>query len=176
MKSKNKISFTNAMNNSRTRKNDIFYTPKLLAMEIIGMIPLEDNDRVLDPFRGKGAFYDQYPENINKSWCEITDGKDFFEYNDKVDWIISNPPFSIFTKVFEHSVKICEKGFCYIMGNFNLTAKRLLIAKENGFILTHIEPFYVKNWFNFTCFVLIFQKNASNICKLSKITYNLNED
>lgn len=85
----------------------------------------------LDPCMGNGAFYDAF--NCNKDWCEITKGKDFFDYTNKVDWIITNPPFSIFddfllksfdisdnvvffcplTKVFKGKrldIKICEYG------------------------------------------------------------------
>ena len=85
----------------------------------------------LDPCKGNGAFYDAF--NCNKDWCEITMGKDFFDYTNKVNWIITNPPFSIFddfllksfdiadnivffcplTKVFKGKrldIKICEYG------------------------------------------------------------------
>lgn len=166
----------NSLTLSKKRKHDVIYTPKLLAREIINMVPLAENDTVLDPFRGKGAFYDQYPENVTKLWCEISDGLDFFEFNEEVDWIISNPPFSILTKVFEHTVKICKNGFCYIMGVINLTQKRLTIAREYGFELIHIEPFFENEWFRFTCVVVIFQKTSNRMVKLSKIAYKMSDD
>ena len=87
-------------------KNDKVYTPSNIAKMIINTFPL--NGKVLDAFKGKGAFYNQYPDNVEKDWCEIDDGKDFFEYNEKVDWIITNPPYSILDEVLEHSFKIAD--------------------------------------------------------------------
>lgn len=63
---------------------------------------------LLDPFKGTGNFYNNFPKNLEKDCCEIKENKDFFEYNKKVDWIISNPPYSIFDKVLEHSFEIAD--------------------------------------------------------------------
>lgn len=48
----------------------------------------------LDPCKGSGAFYDALPSP--KDWCEIEQGRDFLIYRPtrKVDWIISNTPWS----------------------------------------------------------------------------------
>lgn len=89
-------------------KNDKCYTPFPIAKKIIEMFQFNDDDLVLDPFRGKGAFYDNYPDYVYKDWCEIDDGRDFFNYHKKVDWIISNPPYSILDEVLEHSFEIAE--------------------------------------------------------------------
>jgi hypothetical protein len=43
-----------------------------------------------------------------KDWCELTDGKDFYEYDKHVDWIISNPPFTKFSGWLKHSIKIAD--------------------------------------------------------------------
>lgn len=45
---------------------------------------------------------------MQKDWCEIDKGRDFFDYKDKVDWIISNPPYSILDEVLEHSFEIAD--------------------------------------------------------------------
>jgi hypothetical protein len=86
--------------------NDRIYTPEESAINIISKFKL--SGKVLDPFRGKGAFYDNYPDNVIKDWCEIDEGKDYFEYNDKVDWIVSNPPYSIFGDVLKHSMELTD--------------------------------------------------------------------
>ena len=86
--------------------NDLVYTPRPIAKAIINLFGL--NGIVLDAFRGGGAFYDQLPPDVDRDWCEIKDGKDFFDYNKKVDWIVSNPPYSILDEVFEHSFEIAE--------------------------------------------------------------------
>jgi len=60
----------------------------------------------LDPCMGDGAFYDAY--RCDKDWCEITKDKDFFDYTNKVDWIITNPPFSIFDDFLIKSFDIAD--------------------------------------------------------------------
>lgn len=87
-------------------KNDKIYTPLNVAKEIIDIF--QPTGKVLDAFKGKGAFYNQYPANVEKDWCEIDDGRDFFDYNEKVDWIITNPPYSILDEVLEHSFEIAQ--------------------------------------------------------------------
>ena len=87
-------------------KNDDVYTPRNVAKRIIDLYDIKG--KVLDGFAGDGAFFDQYPENVEKDWCEIKKGKDFFEYTDYVDWIITNPPYSIFDEILEHSYKIAD--------------------------------------------------------------------
>lgn len=85
---------------------DKVYTPTNIAKLIIDKFPLEG--KVLDAFKGKGAFYDNYPDTVEKEWCEIDDGKDFFEYDTHVDWIITNPPYSIYDEVMSHSFEIAD--------------------------------------------------------------------
>jgi hypothetical protein len=85
---------------------DKVYTPSHIAKLIINKFPL--SGKVLDAFKGKGAFYNNYPEGVEKDWCEIDEGKDFFEYNEHVDWIITNPPYSIYDEVMEHSMEIAD--------------------------------------------------------------------
>ena len=86
--------------------NDKIYTPLETAKTIISKFELYG--KVLDPFKGDGAFYNNLPDNVEKDWCEIDLDKDFFDYNEKVDWIISNPPYSIFGQVIEHSMEIAD--------------------------------------------------------------------
>ena len=85
---------------------DKVYTPSKTSKLIIDKFPL--NGKVLDAFKGKGSFYDNYPDNVEKDWCEIDEGKDFFEYNEHVDWIITNAPYSIYDEVMEHSMEIAD--------------------------------------------------------------------
>ena len=86
--------------------NDNIYTPEDVSKLIISKFNL--SGKVLDAFRGGGSFYNNYPENVEKYWCEIKDGVDFFDYHEKIDWIITNPPYSIFDKVLTHSFEIAE--------------------------------------------------------------------
>ena len=86
-------------------EKDIVMTPVYLAKNIIEHF--EPTGLILDPCRGEGAFYDNYNTD-NKDWCELGEGKDFLEYNKKVDWIITNPPFSIFDLFLTKSLEISD--------------------------------------------------------------------
>lgn len=85
------------------RADDIILTPRDVARDIIDFFA--PSGRVLDPCRGDGAFADQMP---GCEWCEIRDGKDFFAWHKPVDWIVSNPPYSIFSEFMRHSMKIAD--------------------------------------------------------------------
>ena len=41
-------------------------------------------------------------------WCEIREGVDFFDWSEPVDWIVSNPPYSIFSKFMRHSMTVAR--------------------------------------------------------------------
>jgi hypothetical protein len=160
------------MNKVKKTPNDIIYTPLDLAKEIIDLCDLKEGDTVLDPFRGKNAFYDQYPDFVTKDWCEIEDGRDFFDYDEKVDWIISNPPFSKMTPIIEHACKIANKGICLIGTSMGQTPHRHEIFVKNGFNMTLNEPIYsVKNWNGFRNVVFIYEKNKPSILNLKKLRY-----
>lgn len=83
---------------------DVVYTPNRVAKYIVDFI--SPYGKCLDPCRGDGAFYDQFP-NVGE-YCEIAEGKDFFEYKDKVNWIIGNPPYSNFKEFLEHSFELAD--------------------------------------------------------------------
>ena len=84
--------------------SDVVYTPVNVAKAIIKH--LNPSGICLDPCMGDGAFYNNLPEP--RQWCEIDRGVDFLETNVKVDWVIGNPPYSIFLEFLEHSFKIAN--------------------------------------------------------------------
>ena len=92
--------------NKIAKNSDKVYTPEDVAKRILSEFDLYGT--VLDPCCGNGAFYDNYPSYVQKDFCETDLGKDFFDYNKHVDWIVSNPPYSIFTAFLEHSFEIAD--------------------------------------------------------------------
>ena len=63
--------------------------------------------RVLDPCRGDAQpFYKVLLKQPRCSvdWCEIGEGRDFLRYNQKLDWIISNPPWSKILVFIKHAL------------------------------------------------------------------------
>lgn len=94
--------------NNGNKPNDLVFTPEKVAKQIIALYDLKTGETVLDAFAGENVFYNNYPNYVNKEWCEINKGVDFFDYTKNVDWIITNPPYSIFDEVMEHSYTIAD--------------------------------------------------------------------
>lgn len=137
------------------KPNDVIYTPLSVAELMISLCDIQPEEKVLDPSKGGGVFYDNLPP-CNKEYCEITEDKDFFDYNNKVDLIIGNPPYSLWSKWLEHTVKICDK-FCYIFGVYNFTPFRLEKIFDAGFIITKFHICKVDWWFS-PSFIVLFEK------------------
>lgn len=85
--------------------SDVHFTDENIAKSIVDHF--KPFGRVLEPFKGEGAFFEQLPSN--SMWCEINEGRDFFEFREPVDWIVTNPPFSNLTEIMRHSFSISEK-------------------------------------------------------------------
>jgi len=120
-------------------KADIVMTPVYLAKNIIEHY--KPTGFILDPCRGEGVFYDNY-DTDNKDWCEIDEGKDFLEYNKKVDWIITNPPWSKMRIFLEHGMRIADNIVYLTTINHYTTKRRIKDMKEMGF---GIKEFYCVN-------------------------------
>ena len=85
----------------------------------------------LEPCRGTGVFYDQLPPGTD--WCEITEGRDFFEYTAPVDWIVTNPPFGDLTRWLEHSFEVAQNiVFVIPLSKLFSSAPRLEIVRSYG--------------------------------------------
>ena len=78
-KSKRLIPQTNAP------ERDVVLTPPDLAAAVIAHFAPQMRGRVLDPAKGAGAFYDALPGHLDRHWCEVSEGRDFFEWRDPVD-------------------------------------------------------------------------------------------
>jgi hypothetical protein len=89
---------------NQVKEKDIVYTPESVSKHIVDF--LSPSGHCLDPCKGDGAFLKHMPEGSD--YCEIREGKDFFEYTNKVDWIIGNPPYSIFEQFLLHGFEIAE--------------------------------------------------------------------
>lgn len=86
------------------KTGDVVYTPEWVAEDMVSHF--NPTGVVLDPCRGRGAFHDLLPEG--SPWCEISEGRDFFDWHEPVDWVISNPPYSLTRKWFRHSYEIAD--------------------------------------------------------------------
>ena len=79
---------------------DIMFTPDDSAQRLMDWVnpQIPQGDSILEPFKGNGAFYDKILDSNPKFYCEIDDGIDFFDYDKKHDWAISNPPFRVMVR------------------------------------------------------------------------------
>lgn len=149
------------------------FTPKEIALKIINEIPILETDTILDPFKGDGVFYDNLPA-CKKTYCEIEEGKDFFKYEEKVDWIISNPPYRFFIgekkyngfpPIMDRSVLLANKGIAFLVNwkVFNaITTHRL--KKWQPFNITKIVLLEIKKWFG-RYYLIVFEKDKNSIIK-----------
>ncbi len=84
------------------RADDIIATPLETARTVVEHF--KPAGRVLDPCSGAGVFRDL----LRCEWCEIREGRDFFAWRERVDWLVSNPPYSIFADFLRHSFTVAD--------------------------------------------------------------------
>lgn len=89
---------------AHVNKNDVVFTPDWLAEKICSLFPINGN--VLEPCKGEGVFLKYLPKNTE--WCEIAEGRNFYDYQKKVDWIVTNPPYSDFNRFLKHSFELSD--------------------------------------------------------------------
>lgn len=88
----------------RRAQGDKTYTPNWAAEDIVRHF--DPRGRILEPCRGLGAIYDLLPKGA--LWCEIDDGRDFFLFDEQVDWIISNPPYDQTRAFMRHAFELSD--------------------------------------------------------------------
>lgn len=143
----------------RQKPNDVIFTPKHVAELMINLCDIKVDDKVLDPSRGGGVFYDNLP-SCKKDWCEITEGIDFFSVSGHYDLIIGNPPYSMWNKWLDKTMELTNK-FCYIFGVMNFTHSRMARILDKGFVMTHYHLLKISYWFGHSV-IIIFEKKPIN--------------
>ena len=109
-------------------KNDVVYTPTAVAKDIIDWCnPIGS---CLDPCLGDGSFFEHLPSP--KQWCEIEKGKDFFDHKDKYDWIIGNPPYSIFEDWIIHSFELGD-NIVYLLPTNKVFQRHAIMSIINSY-------------------------------------------
>ena len=157
-------------------------TPITVWESILKMNPIEKDNIFLEPFAGENSLFDLV-ECIEKDWCEITKGKNIFDYDfqkSNVTCIYTNPPYVAdipnkkgefksrnsvyyFLELFMNKLtKLKKIGFIMNMKCFNsLTPKRLAKLKKIGFTITNITLFNCNFWYGLQLFVL-FERDSTN--------------
>lgn len=148
------------------RESDIVFTPSEIAADVVGWF--EPTGRILDPCRGGGVFADLMP---GCDWCEIRDGRDFFDWQERVDWIVSNPPYSIFLKWLNHSMRIAD-DIVYVIPLFKVWQSALVIdavRRWGGIVETRVlgSGRRIGFPFGFSCGAVHFRRAHTGDMRLS---------
>jgi hypothetical protein len=107
---------------------DIVYTPNGVAKHIVNF--LNPSGLCLDPCKGDGAFYNYLPDG--KQYCEIMEGSDFLLYSGKVDWIIGNPPYSIFEDFLKKGFEISD-NVSYLVPTNKIFQRQIIMDRINRY-------------------------------------------
>ena len=112
---------------------DVVYMPHELAQRIVDKFGKEIRDRVLDPARGDGTFYDALPNHVEKLWCEAGEGRDFYDWTAAVDSIVTNPPWSDFRDFLQHSLTVADNIVFLAPLNHYTTKRRISMISDAGY-------------------------------------------
>ena len=154
------------------------YTPREVAKDLLNDISFNENDFTLEPCKGlDNNFYDFIP--YNKEWCEIDEGRDFFNYDfgdKRFTKIITNPPYksnetepihrkNIAIKVIEKCFELCDDECWFLLNNqmFNsMTPVRLNKYKKHGFAIVYIRILNIQCWYG-RYYWICFKKHGESI-------------
>ncbi len=152
-------------------KNDVVMTPHKTAKWIIDYYNPQGS--VLEPCAGENSFYNLF-KNEEKYRCEITDGIDFFDWNKKVDWIITNPPYSIYDLFLEKAFSVSDNVVFFAPIQKALKSERIerMVLKYGGLkeIVFMGGGRKHKLPFGFAVGCIYYQKSFVGNCK---ITHNM---
>jgi hypothetical protein len=112
----------------------VVYTAPSFAQKIVDYFSpqFKKNDSFLDPCAGRDAFYDALPPN--KNWCEIQRGRDFLQYNQKVNWVFANFPWrgKVYSELAKHSFELSDNVVSLVKFSTAIgTTKRFRDAENN---------------------------------------------
>ena len=145
-------------------------TPTECAKKLIETLPLRPTDRLYEPFRGEGAFYNNFPAANQKDWSEIQQGRDYTTYTQEYDWVITNPPFRLdtgnkkvncFWYLIDYYTQRAKVGVAFLANDYclaTLTPKRIEILQERGWGITALTVCSIKKWRG-RYFFIVFQKS-----------------
>lgn len=149
-------------------------TPQHLADALVEHF--RPHGKILEPCEGTGNFVKAISNKVivkhSVQTCEITEGKDFFDFRDKVDWIITNPPYSKIRKFMKHSMELSDNIVFLVTINHLWLKARIRDIEESGFGIREMVYFdtpkeFPKSGFQFGAFYL--QKGYKGSILFSKL-------
>lgn len=156
-------------------------TPPDVWTKILELLPVRGDAIFLEPFKGEGSLYNQI--SCEKDWCEITEGRDIFDYDcnkSNVTTIYTNPPFKCeltnkkgqkvvknsvyyFLEYFMMNLPLLEEiGFLINAKSFqSITPKRFIKLQKLGFYVHNIVVLNCNYWWG-TYYFVLFKKYNTN--------------
>ncbi len=132
--------------------NDDVQTPPALARRLVAHFA--PTGRMLEPCCGDGNFLRALRKHVSCNpgtsvssrgsapsevlWAELKRGRDFFEWHERVDWIITNPPWSQIRVFLQHAMTLAEHVVLLLTINHLWTKARLRDIRAADFGLREI--------------------------------------
>ncbi len=157
---------------NRKKPNDVFFTPRALVKIHVGNVILCCNDArlnllklfFLDPCRGEGVYFNNIKSrNLKVDYCEISEGKNYFDYDKPVDVIIANPPFSLVVEFLQKSIELGPIIISFLIPVYALTPPRLALMENSGYYLVRKTTFQWKVVLGPSCFATWIKKDHQRV-------------
>ena len=113
---------------------DVVYTPDWVAADMVAHF--KPSGRIVEPCKGEGVFMQYLP---TAEWCEIAEGKDFFQFVEPVDYLFGNPPYRIFSKWMAHSMSIAQNIVYLIPLNKTFNSGKFLLELNEWGLPKHMR-------------------------------------
>jgi hypothetical protein len=159
------------------KDNDIVMTKPEMAKYLLSLITFKDGDIVCEPCLGKGAFYNNFPNNVRKIYYEINENKDYLLSDEIVDFTISNPPFiprKLFWDFHCKAMETTRKNIYWLINLFSLnvfTPKRIKDMNNKGWYMENIHIVSDKRWFGRYGFIRFGKEKDKNILTYNEIVF-----
>ena len=123
--------------------NDDIQTPPALARRLVEHF--QPTGRILEPCAGDGNFLRALRSHVRSAragtqqpaprifWCELKKNRDFFACQQRVDWIITNPPWSQVRRFLQQSLQLADNVVFLFTLNHLWTRARLSDIRRAGF-------------------------------------------
>ena len=147
----------------------IVMTSPLMALDVISLIPLIDDDVMIEPCKGTGSFHNSFPKHVINMFCEINEGIDYLDFNGEVGSTMSNPPFVPRILFWSFQCKAMETTRNTIYWLINVcslnvfTAKRLNGMNSKGWYINDCHIVSDKRWFGRYVWMRISRTNTQTI-------------
>jgi len=147
--------------------NDVFITPLSLVKKHLSIVAVDMQEKgvILDAFYGTGHYYNALKElypDYDLQYTEIKLGKNFFDFDGEVDYIISNPPYSCIDEVLKKSCELKPIIISYLIGFMNLTTRRIEFMNQQGYYMKSLHLTKVFKWFGMSAIVTFSNKITTN--------------